>query len=55
MENEELDVSEDGGSTSVFALSVARGNNACPPVEEMARGRGPPNSVSRQKLQRIWC
>ena len=35
MENKEFDESEDVGSTSSVALSVA-GNNACPPVEEIA-------------------
>ena len=37
MEDEELDDSADGGSTSHFALSsVATGNDACPPTEGMA-------------------
>ena len=38
MEDEEVDKSEDVGSTSSFSLSVA-GNNTCPSIEEMATRR----------------
>ena len=49
MEDEEIDDCEDGGSMSSFALPVARGNNACSSVEEIATRRGSPNLVSRKK------
>jgi len=48
-EDEELEVNEDGGVTSLFALSVAKAKNACPPVEEIATRRGSPKSSSRKK------
>ena len=49
-DDDELDESEDVGSpTSSIVSSVARGSDACPPVEEIAARRRSSRSLSRKK------